>query len=58
LEADLPWLPESALALRDPEPPPVRVSQRLARLRDQVQAEQRGRYATADVDEAGIAGER
>ena len=47
LEADLPWLPESALALRDPEPPRVRLSQRLARLCDQVQAELSGRYSSA-----------
>jgi nicotinate phosphoribosyltransferase len=46
-DADLAWLPEAALALRDPEPPPVRLSQRLASLRDRVQAELSGRYSSA-----------
>ncbi|HZD01968.1 MAG TPA: nicotinate phosphoribosyltransferase [Actinomycetes bacterium] len=55
-EADLAWLPETALRLRDPKPPPVRVSQRLARLRDQVRAELRGRYATTGGDGAGVPG--
>jgi nicotinate phosphoribosyltransferase len=46
-EADLAWLPEAALALKDPLPPPVRESERLAGLRERVRAELRGRYAAA-----------
>ncbi|HZD72487.1 MAG TPA: nicotinate phosphoribosyltransferase [Actinomycetota bacterium] len=46
-EADLAWLPPAALVLKDPLPPPVRESERLARLRERVQTELRGRYAAA-----------
>jgi nicotinate phosphoribosyltransferase len=43
-DRDLAALPAAALALRGPVPPPVRLSRRLQRLRDQVQADLRRRY--------------
>ena len=49
-EADLAWLPEAAKELTDPQPPPVRESERLARLRERIQTELRGRYAAADPE--------
>ena len=43
--ADLAWLPPTARALRDPEPVPVRISERLRALQDQVTRDLRRRTA-------------
>jgi len=43
--ADLAWLPPAARALRDPEPVPVRISERLRALQDQVTRDLRRRTA-------------
>jgi nicotinate phosphoribosyltransferase len=46
-EADLAWLPERARALREPEPVPVLLTERLERLRDQVRADLAARAGVA-----------
>jgi len=50
--ADLAWLPPAALALRDPVPVPVRISNRLTILQDQVTRDLRRRAGVPDSLEA------
>jgi len=49
--ADLAWLPPAARALRDPEPVPVRISEQLKSLQDQVTRDLRQRTAVRLLQE-------